>query len=118
MAIEDDILALLNVVDGKIDALQADVTALAGAVATIDGNVDAILVDTGTTLPATLAALPGDIWDELTADHMVAGSFGLALQVSGSLVDSIFNEDLVDHTEAGSLGLFLNTVNNSYGLGV
>jgi len=104
MAIEDDIYALLQVVDGKVDALQA--------------TVDAILVDTGTTLPATLAAMPGDVWDELTADHTAAGSFGLVLQVSGSLVDSIFNEDLVDHTEAGSLGLFLNTVNTNYGLGV
>ena len=44
-------------------ASQADVSALATAasVSTIDSNVDAILVDTGTTLPATLSTIDGKI---------------------------------------------------------
>ena len=44
-------------------ASQADVSALAtaAAVSTIDSNVDAILVDTATTLPATLSTIDGKI---------------------------------------------------------
>ena len=44
-------------------ASQADVSALATAAAvnTIDSNVDAILVDTATTLPATLSTIDGKI---------------------------------------------------------
>ena len=35
--------------------------ATASAVATVDGNVDAVLVDTGTTLPATLSTIEGKV---------------------------------------------------------
>ena len=44
-------------------ASQADVSALAtaAAVSTIDSNVDAILVDTATTLPATLSTIDGKV---------------------------------------------------------
>ena len=44
-------------------ASQADVSALAtaAAVSTIDSNVDAVLVDTGTTLPATLSTVEGKV---------------------------------------------------------
>jgi hypothetical protein len=45
------------------DASKADVSALAtqASVNTIDSNVDAILVDTGTTLPATLSTIEGKV---------------------------------------------------------
>ena len=45
------------------DAFKADVSGLATAssLSTVDSNVDAILVDTGTTIPATLSAMDGKI---------------------------------------------------------
>jgi hypothetical protein len=43
------------------DGLTAFGAATASALATVDANVDAILVDTGTTLPATLTTIEGKI---------------------------------------------------------
>lgn len=43
------------------DILDDTGTTLPATLATIDGNVDAILVDTGTTLPATLSTIEGKI---------------------------------------------------------
>lgn len=74
---------------------------------TIDTNVDAVVVDTGTTIPATLqlmidgdsgtyglnvigaaiAALPGLVWDVTLADHLTPGSTGNALNAAGSAGD-------------------------------
>ena len=49
--------AALATVDGNVDAILVDTgTTLDAALAVVDANVDAILVDTGTTLPASLAA--------------------------------------------------------------
>lgn len=59
--------------------LPATLASIEGKVDTIDGIVDAILVDTDTTIPALIAAVPGAVWEELTASHMTAGTFGLAL---------------------------------------
>ena len=56
----------------KSAASQASVT-------TINGIVDDILVDTGTTLPATLAALPAAIWNHLLSAMSTVGSVGLRL---------------------------------------
>lgn len=49
------------------------------SVNTIDGIVDDILVDTGTTLPATLTALPAAIWNHLLSAMSTVGSVGLRL---------------------------------------
>lgn len=50
--------AALATVDTNVDAILVDTgTTLPATLATIDTNVDAILVDTGTTLPATLATI-------------------------------------------------------------
>ena len=56
----------------KSAASQASVT-------TINGIVDDILVDTGTTLPATLTALPAAIWNHLLSAMSTVGSVGLRL---------------------------------------
>lgn len=56
----------------KSAASQASVT-------TIDGIVNDILVDTGTTLPATLTALPAAIWNHLLSAMSTVGSVGLRL---------------------------------------
>ncbi len=50
----------------------------------IDGNVDAILVDTGTTIPAQISGLENlsaaqaadAVWDEARAGHTTAGTYG------------------------------------------
>lgn len=60
--------AALATVDGNVDAILVDTgTTLPASLATIDGNVDAILVDTGTTLPATLATIAGYLDTEIAA---------------------------------------------------
>lgn len=57
----------LGVPSETLNDYKADVSGLAtaAALATVDSNVDAILVDTGTTLPASIAALQGDVDDIL-----------------------------------------------------
>ena len=67
-------LANIDSFDSKID--------------TIDANVDAILVDTGTTIPAQITALNDPsldeiadaVWDEASADHVATGSTGEKLK--------------------------------------
>jgi hypothetical protein len=67
-------LATIDSFDSKID--------------TIDANVDAILVDTGTTIPAQITALNDPsldeiadaVWDEASADHVATGSTGEKLK--------------------------------------
>ena len=53
----------LATVDTVVDAIKAvtDLLPDGGALTTIDANIDAILVDTGTTLPATLTTIEGKI---------------------------------------------------------
>lgn len=48
----------LAVIDGNVDSILTDTgTTLPASLATIDTNVDAVLVDTGTTLPASISGL-------------------------------------------------------------
>jgi hypothetical protein len=67
--------------------------ATATALQTVDDNVDAILVDTGTDIPASIAALPtaagnaDAVWDEAIAGHLTGGSTGAALNAAGSAGD-------------------------------
>lgn len=55
-------------------------TANDAAISTIDSNVDAILADTGTDgvvlSSSTIGGIADQVWDELAADHVAAGSFG------------------------------------------
>ena len=61
----------------------------------VDGIVDAILVDTGTDIPASIAALndlsaedaADAVWDELVADHLGAGTTGASLNAAGAAGD-------------------------------
>jgi len=76
-------------------ATGAELSAVDGKIDTIDSNVDAVLVDTGTTLPAQItglndpsaAAIADAVWDELVADHSGAGSTGAALAAAGGSGD-------------------------------
>ena len=52
----------LATVDTNVDAILVDTgTTLPASIATIDTNVDAVLVDTGTTLPATLSTIDTNV---------------------------------------------------------
>ena len=75
MAIEDDIYALLQVVDGKIDTLQADVTAIKAKTDNLpsDPADESLLEAAIAAIPATAA---GPVWDELLSAHTSAGTMG------------------------------------------
>ena len=50
--------ASVDVIDTNVDAILVDTsTTIPGTIATVDTNVDAILVDTGTTLPAQISGV-------------------------------------------------------------
>ena len=79
---------LVSAVDTVVDAILVDTgTTLPATLATIDGIADAILVDTGTTLPAqvtalndpTVGAIADAVWGEQLSDHSGAGSAGKAV---------------------------------------
>ena len=53
--------AIKAVTDNLPDSGALSSLATASALATVDGNVDAVLVDTGTTLPATLSTIEGKV---------------------------------------------------------
>lgn len=86
-------------------ASKADVSALAtaAALATVDANVDAILVDTGTTLPATLSTINGYVdclpatLDGSTLTNMPAGT--LTASERNSVADAVLKRD-IDNVEA------------------
>lgn len=77
--------------------------ATASALATVDSNVDAILEDTGTTLPATLATIAGYIDTEI-------GTIITNLATAQSDLDIITgtNGVLIDDTEAAALLASIN----------
>ena len=57
----------LATVDSNVDAILVDTgTTIPGTITTVDSNVDAVLVDTGTTLPAILATIDGIVDNILT----------------------------------------------------
>ncbi len=57
-----------DIIDTNVDAILVDTgTTIPATITTLDTNVDAILVDTGTTLPATLATIDG-IVDTILVD--------------------------------------------------
>jgi hypothetical protein len=68
---------------------EVDLSAITASLNTIDGIVDAILVDTGTTLPSTLATIDG-IADSILTDT------GSTLPATLSTIDSVVDSILVD----------------------
>lgn len=96
------------------ETVQINDLATSTALQTVDDNVDAILVDTGTTLddkidaikaktdtipadPAETSDIPSAasvadaVWDELLADHEIAQSAGAYLAASGASSDPLLN---------------------------
>lgn len=81
----------LATVDGNVDAILVDTgTTLPATLSTIDSNVDAILVDTGTTLPGTLSTIAGYIDTEIAAIKAVTDN----LPDSGALSSLATASDL------------------------
>lgn len=91
---------------------QLGTLATASALATVDSNVDSILEDTGTTLPASLAALPtaagnaDAVWDEARSGHATAGTFGEGFQalvhgqaITGTLSTTQMTTNLTEATD-------------------
>ena len=84
----------------------------------IKTEVDAVLVDTGTTLdgklsPLTLAAISDTVWDEPIADHGSIGTTGKELSdaaaagsppTAAQIADAVWDEAAIDHTTTGSFG--------------
>jgi hypothetical protein len=103
--------------------------ATAAALATVDGILDAILVDTDTTLPSLIDALPtaaenaDAVWEEAIADHSgTAGSTAEALEDAGAagtpptvgeIADAVWDEALSGHLGSGSTGEALNAAGGS-----
>jgi hypothetical protein len=88
-----DVKQLASYVSEKITTnLNADVAGLEAKVDIIDTNVDAVLVDTGTTLDGKINTIDtvvdtiyadmasvDDVWDEVLSGHVTAGSAGKVL---------------------------------------
>lgn len=94
----------LSTIDTVVDAVLVDTgTTLPASIATIDSNVDAILVDTGTTLPASIATIDANVdailLDTGTDGVVLAGTPDVNVaQISGSATAA-------DNLEASALGI-------------
>ena len=98
---------LVSAVDTVVDAILVDTgTTLPATLATIDGIADAILVDTGTTLPATLATVDNNVDAILVDTGTTLPDQVTALNdpTVGAIADAIWGEQLSDHSGAGSAG--------------
>jgi len=80
---------------GRLDLI-LDARASQSSVDTVDGIVDDILTDTGTTLPATLAGLSthsaADVW--AVATRVLTA----ATNITGGIADAVWEEALADHS--------------------
>lgn len=66
-------------IDTVVDAILVDTaTTIPATIATVDSNVDAILVDTGTTIPATIATVDSNV-DAILVDTAEIGTAGAGL---------------------------------------
>jgi hypothetical protein len=106
-------------VNAEVDTAIADAAlATAANLATVDTNVDAILVDTGTTIPAQISGL-NDIsaaavnaevdtaladYDGPTKAELDAGLAALNDPDAASIADAVLDEALAGHVTAGTLG--------------
>jgi len=106
-------------VNAQVDTAIADAAlATAANLATVDGIVDAIFVDTATTIPALIAAL-NDLsaaqvnaevdtaladYDGPTKAELDAGLAALNDPTAAAIADAVLDETLSGHTTAGTLG--------------
>tara|TARA_Y100000401_G_scaffold30623_1_gene22374 strand:+ start:13029 stop:15281 length:2253 start_codon:yes stop_codon:yes gene_type:complete len=100
----DSAISKIDVIDGIVDDILVDTgTTLPSTLSTIDGIVDSILVDTGTTLPATLATIDG-IVDAILVDT------GTTLPATLATIDGIVDDILADTAVIGANGAGLSAI--------
>jgi hypothetical protein len=112
IAVIDGIVDSILVDTAEIGAAGAGLTALAtaSALATVDTVVDAILVDTDTTIPATLATIAGYIDTEVAAikaktDLIPAAPAAVGdIPSAATIADAVWDEAIAGHAVAGSTG--------------
>lgn len=107
------------IVGNNLDAA-ASTLATAAALATVDANVDAILVDTGTTLPATLATIEGKIDTVDTVADAILVDTGTTLPatlttIEGKVdtIDGIVDAIVIDTAEIGAAGAGLTAITDA-----
>lgn len=85
----------IGTLDGKADAILEDtgttlptgITAVLSAVATVDGKADAILLDTGTTLPDSIATIASDLGEvKAQTDNLVFSGGRLAATIGADVL--------------------------------
>ncbi len=106
-------------VNAEADTAISDAAlATAAALATVDTNVDAILVDTGTTLPATLATIAGYIDTEIASIISTLGTPAgadmaadiAAVKAETALIVADTNELQTDWANGGRLDLIIDAI--------
>jgi hypothetical protein len=89
--------ASVDIVDANVDSILVDTgTTIPGTIATVDANVDAILVDTGTTLPAQISGVEAKV-DTVDANvDAVLVDTGTTIPGTIATVDANVDAILVD----------------------
>lgn len=91
-------------------ATAANLATVDNEIAVIDGIVDAILVDTDTTIPATLATIAGYVDTEVAAikaktDLIPAAPAAVGdIPSAATIADAVWDEAIAGHAVAGSTG--------------
>lgn len=121
-------ISVAAVADGVWDEATAGHTASGSFGEQVKTDIDSILVETATNLPADIAALSipsaasvaDAVWDETQASHTTAGTFGLYLdaQVSSAstpptaaaIADAVWDEAQSAHVTAGTFGVIATEI--------
>lgn len=120
--------AALNnaLIDGG-DILDVNITTIADTAQTANDNgadINAILIDTDTTIPGLIGALndldatetAAAIWNALLATYNAANSFGEKINAIGAIatyVDAILDEDITTHNIADSVAVEIKSHSTS-----
>lgn len=139
--VQSEVTDALNAYDPPTNAeleartLAAANYATASALATVDSNVDAILEDTGTTIPGTITTVDSVVdaikvvTDKLDTALEDDGSSGFQFTIlalengpsgegasASAIADAVWDEALSGHLTAGTTGAALNTAASASGL--
>ena len=121
-------VSVAAVADGVWDEATAGHTTSGTFGEQVKTDIDSILVETATNIPADIAALSipsaasvaDAVWDETQAGHVTAGTFGLYLdaQVSSAstpptalaIADAVWDEAQSAHVTAGTFGVIATEI--------
>lgn len=103
----------VNTIDGNVVTIGNDVQSATYGLSALHDDIAHIHTNHA---PASVASIADGVWNELTASHTSAGSYGNTSEWAGSggataasVADAVWNELAASHTTAGSFGLFLTT---------